>query len=243
MSSLSTKKVIAGINDLATTDSDIAAEAYEWNPSTLSRKSNEYVKWKCELGHIYGCIIANRTGQGQGCPYCSGHQVLAGFNDIATTHKSIAQQANGWDATQYSYGSNEEMSWNCPKCNKSYMQGIASRTIQGTGCPSCAEYGFNPEKDAWFYLMERKDEQMLGITNDPKTRIRNHKRNVWNLLDMTDAPAKGSQVLNVEKKFKCWLRDHIGLVPGTLENWYTSALTVNSLSELKEAASIECSIF
>jgi hypothetical protein len=34
------------------------------------------------------------------------------------------------------------------------------------GCPTCAKYGFNPDKDAWFYLMQRPGEQQLGITNE-----------------------------------------------------------------------------
>ena len=31
-----------------------------------------------------------RAAEGLGCPYCSGRKVLAGYNDLATTHPDIA---------------------------------------------------------------------------------------------------------------------------------------------------------
>ena len=42
---------------------------------------------------------------------------------------------------------------------------------------------------------------------------------------------------------KGWLRDNIGLVSGTHENWETSKLKINSLKELKEKSGIQTSFF
>lgn len=50
-------------------------------------ETNKRVWWKCEEGHEWSGLIANRTRRGKadpGCPYCSGRKVLAGYNDLAT---------------------------------------------------------------------------------------------------------------------------------------------------------------
>lgn len=55
--------------------------------------SNKRVWWKCKEGHEWSGLIANRARKGKadpGCPYCSGRKVLAGYNDLATTHPDIA---------------------------------------------------------------------------------------------------------------------------------------------------------
>jgi predicted GIY-YIG superfamily endonuclease len=112
----------------------------------------------------------------------------------------------------------------------------------GSGCPICAEYGFNPSKDAWFYLMQRPGEQQLGITNELDVRMKTHERNGWVLLEHTE-PASGQKVLDTEKAFKQWLKKEIGLVKGTTENWSTTLMEVQSLAELKARSGIETDLF
>ena len=68
---------------------DLASEwDYDKNekltPQTIAPHSNKKVFWICSNGHSYECTPDKRVGRGQGCPYCSGKKVLAGFNDIAT---------------------------------------------------------------------------------------------------------------------------------------------------------------
>ena len=55
--------------------------------------SNKRIWWKCKEGHEWSGLIVNRARRGKadpGCPYCSGRKVLAGYNDLATTHPGIA---------------------------------------------------------------------------------------------------------------------------------------------------------
>ena len=119
---------------------------------------------------------------------------------------------------------------------------VCNRTNHGQGCPKCAKYGFNPDKDAWFYLMQRAGEQQFGITNDLPTRLRVHKRNGWVLLEKT-GPASGQRVLEIETTFKRWLKKNVGLVEGTTENWATTSMEVQSLAELKARSGIETDLF
>tara|TARA_Y100000589_G_C27037857_1_gene581841 strand:+ start:341 stop:478 length:138 start_codon:yes stop_codon:yes gene_type:complete len=40
------------------------------------------------------------------------------------------------------------------------------------------DFGFNPDKLSWFYLMEMENEQQLGITNNLEERIQ-HLCSIW----------------------------------------------------------------
>ena len=91
------RKVLKGYNDLRTTHPEIARE---WNkerngdlkPTNVITSSNKRVWWKCKEGHEWSGLIVNRARRGKadpGCPYCSGRKVLAGYNDLATTHPDM----------------------------------------------------------------------------------------------------------------------------------------------------------
>jgi hypothetical protein len=234
------REVMQGINDLQTKFPDIAAEAYGWDPKTVTSASNKKKRWKCSQGHIFPAVVGMRTIQGTQCPYCAGKKVLAGFNDLQCKFADLAAEAFGWDPTTLTAGSNKMRNWKC-KEGHIYPCLVSNRT-NGRGCPVCAEYGFNPEKDAWFYLMERSGEQQLGITNELDVRMKAHERNGWTLLEHTE-PALGNKVRETELLFKQWLRKEIGLIKGTTENWSTTKMEVQSLSELKARSGIETDLF
>ncbi len=236
------QKVLAGFNDLKTRFPDIAAEAYGWDPSIIMPGTLQKKDWKCSLGHIYTVIVANRTSLGRGCHFCSGKKVLAGFNDLQTKFPDIAVEAFGWDPSIIMPGNNKKKDWKC-SLGHIYSSIVASRTSAGSGCPICAESGFNPDKDAWFYLMQRPGEQQLGISNVLVDRLRTHKRNGWSLIEHTSAPSKGQKVLDTETAFKQWLKNDIGLMEGTTENWSTTKMEIQSLAELKARSGIETDLF
>src|SRR5699024_4768622 len=76
--------VVAGVNDLATRFPGIAAEVVEVEPSTLHSGSAASVEWRCPDGHLWRETVARRTRDGASCPVCSGREVRAGVNDLAT---------------------------------------------------------------------------------------------------------------------------------------------------------------
>lgn len=141
------RKVLAGFNDIATTNPAIAAE---WDtekngnqtPQTLSAGSSYLAHWVCPQGHSYATPVKKRTSTAKlgGCLYCTGGKVLAGFNDIATTHAHLVVE---WDfkknkarkPNSVSAGSGYKAHWNCPQ-GHSYASVVRSRSI-GKGCPRC----------------------------------------------------------------------------------------------------------
>ena len=90
--------------------------------------------------------------------------------------------------------------------------------------------------------MQRSGEQQLGITNELDVRRKTHERNGWTLLEHT-GPASGQKVLDIENAFKKWLKNEIGLMKGTTENWSTTSMEVQSLAELKAKSGIETDLF
>lgn len=137
------KKVLEGFNDVATVDPDLLSK---WDfrkntirPTEVSIGSNKKVWLICKHGHSYQVSLLNyKKG---GCPYCSGHKVLAGFNDLATTHPELLEE---WDyekneiqPTEVSKGYEKKVWW---KCNKghSYFTSPNRKTSKNAKCPYCS---------------------------------------------------------------------------------------------------------
>ncbi len=133
----SNKKVVAGFNDLSTTNPQLASEAYGWDPTEYTEGSGKKKEWICSLGHVWSAQIGARSQQMEGCPYCSNQKVLVGFNDLSTTHPQLAFEANGWDPALYNAGSQKKVSWICPK-GHIYISSIRDRARRFTDCTICA---------------------------------------------------------------------------------------------------------
>jgi hypothetical protein len=129
------KKVLPGFNDLATTHPALAAQVAFGDPTSVSAGSHRRLDWACSLGHTWPESVALRV-RGYGCPYCSGQRVLAGFNDLETTHPAIAAEALGWNPTTVSKGSNTALMWSCPLGH--HYEATPNKRTSGRGCAYCS---------------------------------------------------------------------------------------------------------
>jgi len=131
---------------LATTHPEIAKQAHGWDPTKIIGGGHQKKEWKCSAGHVWKVSISSRKFFKSGCPICSNHVVLAGFNDLATTHPEIAKQAHGWDPTKIIGGSSKKLEW---KCNEGHIWTaiVDNRTGKKRNCPDCVNQkllsGFN----------------------------------------------------------------------------------------------------
>jgi len=116
-----------------------AKMANGWDPKLFSANSNLIKEWKCKKGHTFQAKIFNFTRPKEEvlCHICSGRKVLAGYNDLKTLHPHIASEADGWDTSQFTAGSNLRKPWKC-KFGHKWEVKISSRVIFKTGCPQCA---------------------------------------------------------------------------------------------------------
>ena len=122
---------------LSVTHPELAKEANGWDVNAFTYGSGKVLSWKCALGHCYETSIDKRTLRGHSCPFCSGHKVLPGFNDLKTTHPEIAAEAFGWSPTEYSFGSVMKLPWKCPSDHE-WKATVINRVKQNQGCAVCA---------------------------------------------------------------------------------------------------------
>ena len=148
-------QVVVGFNDLASKNKQLAEE---WDaeknapltPECVTCASERKVWWRCSLGHSWKASVGNRA-HGSGCPICTGKQVLAGFNDLASQNPSISEE---WDREKnklltpkdVTTNSGRRVWWRCAAHGHSWMASVNNRA-NGTQCPICSGHqvlaGFN----------------------------------------------------------------------------------------------------
>ena len=136
------RAVLKGYNDLQTLFPDVAKTWSPKNkrkPTDVSSRSNVEVWWRCKQGHEWKARVADRT-EGHGCPYCAGHKVWKGFNDLATTHPHLISEWSdkNKDITPESITCKNRSNvwWNCKRCGHEYQAVVYARA-NGRICPFC----------------------------------------------------------------------------------------------------------
>lgn len=147
----SNKKVLAGFNDLATTNPNLTVEwNYEKNegikPSEVVAGSGKKVWWRCSKGHEWEAVISSRASKesSRKCPFCSGKRIIVGETDLQTTHPTIAKE---WDYEKnypltpldVSAGSEKNVWWK-GTCGHSWNAMIGNRTRLNGGCTVCSSH-------------------------------------------------------------------------------------------------------
>jgi hypothetical protein len=135
---------IIGESDLATTNPNLAAEWHPTNngrltPFDVKSSTGKKVWWLCGQGHEWEAVVSNRHN-GRNCPFCSGNQVLVGFNDLATTNPDLAAE---WHPTKngdlsprdITSGSNQKAWWLCGEGHE--WAAVIGNRNGGRGCPIC----------------------------------------------------------------------------------------------------------
>lgn len=154
------KKIIPGINDLATINPELIKE-WDYNknvdilPSAIAPNARKKVWWICsKCGGSYQSWVYSRSN-GTGCPYCCvpPKKALKGYNDLATQNPELLEE---WDSSsnvgispdEILPKSNKKVWWKC-KNNHQWLASVAHRT-SGQGCPFCSGrrvlVGFNDLK-------------------------------------------------------------------------------------------------
>ena len=110
----------------------------EVSPQDVSRASNNKAWWLGPCGHTWEATIKNRVA-GAGCPVCSGHKVLKGFNDLATTKPDIAKwwhptRNENLRPTDVTSGSAKKVWWVCPGGHE-WERSVAN--MRTSVCPQC----------------------------------------------------------------------------------------------------------
>ena len=140
------RKALAGVNDLQTVRPTLAEEwhptkNHPLQPSQVKVGSNRKVWWLGKCGHEWETRVANRTYNESGCPYCAGRKVLMGFNDLQTSHPTLATE---WHPTKNHplqptqvHSQSDKRVWWLGKCGHEWEATIMNRAYMKHGCPIC----------------------------------------------------------------------------------------------------------
>lgn len=136
-------KVLKGYNDLTTTRPDLLKEwDYEKNdikPEEVMKGSGKMIWWICSKGHSYQSLLPNKI-KGIGCPYCSNHKCLSGYNDLVTTNPDIIAywdfERNELDPSTISKSSTKIVFWKCDK-GHSWEKSVYNQVKSKNKCPYC----------------------------------------------------------------------------------------------------------
>jgi hypothetical protein len=109
-------------------------------PEDVTSGSDKKAFWLCDVGHTWEASILNRTKSASGCPVCNNRVIVAGFNDLTTTHPNLGAEWNtGKNGTkrpeQFGAGGSARVWWLCDKGHE-WEAKLNSRK-NGSGCPYC----------------------------------------------------------------------------------------------------------
>lgn len=119
------------------------------SPAMVAPNSNKKVWWLGKCGHEWQARVADRI-VGNGCPVCSGKQVLSGENDLLSLNPTLGSEwhptKNGQMLPNMVTPNSHRKVWWLGKCGHEWEDTIAHRS-SGRGCPFCSNRkiltGFN----------------------------------------------------------------------------------------------------
>lgn len=148
------RRLIIGVNDLATTAPSIAAE---WHPTKNGKLSPQNVQghtakkvwWKCPKNHEWEDKVTNRN-TGSDCRECDSIPLQKDINDLQTINPRLAAE---WHPTKNKgltpdqvLARSRKKAWWLGECSHEWSQVIADRNA-GNSCPYCngrkLQTGFN----------------------------------------------------------------------------------------------------
>ena len=233
-------------NCLATIHPELAAQWHptkngDLTPFDVHSGSSKRVWWKCNEAddHEWQNTINSRTYHNTDCPMCA-KRIIVKSNCLATTHPELAQQwhpTKNRNKTPFNVGGAQKNHfwWIC-EYNKSHVwkASLDSRVgVKETGCPDCAEHGFNPSKPGYFYLREiilkNKRAIKFGITNQlGDERFDEQKRSLCSYISFetvfrTDVE-NGHIVLAIENEIKNKISKTGYLLKEEMSDGYTETI-------------------
>lgn len=139
------KELLKGFNDLASQNSELAAQWSDRNatgPDEVTQRSHTRALWTCAKGHDWEATVKDRAF-GYGCPYCAGQKVIPGETDLATLAPEVAaewhpEKNEGITPSQVARSSGVKRWWRCSVDPTHQWKSTPGDRWHGYGCPYCS---------------------------------------------------------------------------------------------------------
>lgn len=224
-------------------ESKIIEHMISLNLRPLEPYKTARTKWKCEC---LGCgetvfPMYNSVQQGQGgCTSCG--------IDKASEKKLFSQDeaiefmnVSGFDPVDPYVHSESKWKVRCRTCIKICYPTLHNVKM-GSGCPSCAKSGFDPNEPGYLYFLRHERWEMLqiGITNNPDKRLGQHRKLGWEVLELR-GPMDGHLTQEWETAILRYLKAQgadlsnssiAGKFDGYSEAWSSTNLPIKNIKEL-----------
>ena len=161
------KRIVPGINDLASKYPEIAAMwsgKNKLSASEVAVKSTRKAFFKCrdcgqEFKAIIGNVVCAVKNGNTGCPVCAGLKVVSSINDLASQCPEAAamwSNKNKLPASKVAAKSDKKAFFKCRDCGQEFEAAINNivRSVNNglTGCYDCKMRRINAiSKPEWFY--------------------------------------------------------------------------------------------
>lgn len=205
---------------------DLAGEwVFEMNgentPVNTAHNDSRKFWWACAKNREHRFLQSpyQRLGLGNGCPYCSG-RLASDSNSLINLFPEIASELhlelNGFvNPKTIAARTSKLFWWKCSLDPEHIWQASPANrchTANPTGCPHCAQYGFNPGRRSTIYLLKHSDyrSRKIGITHQKSRRLGNWELAGWDVLG-TWEDIDGEKALSVEESVLGVIRGVFGL--------------------------------
>ena len=145
----------------------IHKNTYDYSESVYTG-SGDPIDIICKIHGKYTQHSANDHLQGRGCSKCGDERVAKALSSSTQewVQKAIAIHNHTYDYSDTQYGGSSEPICIICRVHGKYQQNSANDHLQGSGCPKCAESGFNKNKNAILYYIKIGNLYKIGITNN-----------------------------------------------------------------------------
>lgn len=138
------------------------------SPFDVLRGNKESVWIKCDnILHPDYQIAALHFTRGHRCSVCCDRKIIAGINDVATTHPwCVKYFKNQDDAKRCSFGSENRYIFKCPICNTEKEMAIWVLIAYGFSCNMCGDGVSYPNKFMYNVLSQLKQRGNLMFESE-----------------------------------------------------------------------------
>ena len=172
-----------------------------WDGVHCGKKSKAVVQCAID-GYEWSASMDSLLNNGSGCPQCAGVRRWTADERVEQINSLTGISFVRWLDGEYR-GARSKAVYRCDKGHE-WSAGVYSILNNGSGCPQCAEYGYNPSKPGTLYALRSECGTMvkIGISNDYEQRLSTLKRTTpfnWQCVELLHSD-DGTHIARLEKE-------------------------------------------